>query len=211
MKFDFETHLGAVERSVSALERDGQDARSVTLSRSFTTSVEDLWDAVTNAERIARWFVPISGDLKLGGRYQLQGNATGVITVCEPGSCFEVTWEFGGDVSWVRTRVSADADGLARLTLTHTSLVSEHWHEYGSGAVGVGWEMGFLGMTLYIAYPDKPKLDVATFHTLPEGKAILTGSSHAWGQADIAMGSAHELAEAAVRRTCAFYTGEPIA
>ena len=42
MDFDVEGHLGAVERSVSPLERDGQPARAVTLSRSYATTVEDL-------------------------------------------------------------------------------------------------------------------------------------------------------------------------
>ena len=64
MNFDAEGHLGAVERSVSSQERDGQPARSVTLSRSYATTVDDLWDAVTNGERIPRWFVPISGELQ---------------------------------------------------------------------------------------------------------------------------------------------------
>ena len=82
MGFDFESHLGAVERSVSSLERDGLPAGAVTLSRSYATTVEDLWDAVTNGERIPRWFLPISGELELGGRYQLEGNAGGVITAC---------------------------------------------------------------------------------------------------------------------------------
>ena len=58
MGFDFESHLGAVERSVSSLERDGLPAGAVTLSRSYATTVEDLWDALTNGERIPRWFLP---------------------------------------------------------------------------------------------------------------------------------------------------------
>ena len=69
MAYDVESHLGAVERSVSTLERDGQAACAVTLSRSFATSVEDLWDAVTNLQRIPRWFLPIKGKLEPGGRY----------------------------------------------------------------------------------------------------------------------------------------------
>ena len=66
MQFDVEGHLRAAERSVSSLEREGQPARAVTLSRSFATTVDDLWGAVTNGERIPRWFSPVSGDLQLG-------------------------------------------------------------------------------------------------------------------------------------------------
>ena len=127
MNINGEEHLAAVERSVSILERDGQPAGAVTLSRSFDTTLEDLWQAVTDPGRIPRWSLPVSGELRLGGRYQLEGNAGGVITVCEPLSHFSLTWEFGGDTSWVDFHVSQDADGGARLAVTHTAHLSEHW------------------------------------------------------------------------------------
>ena len=208
MNLNADTHLAAVHRSVSFLERDGQSASAVTLSRSYATTVADLWDAGTSAERIPRWFMPVSGDLELGGRYQLEGNAGGTVTACEPLSHLALTWEFGGDVSWVEIRLSEDGAGFARLTLTHTALLSEHWDQYGPGAVGVGWEMGLLGMALHIEQPDEPKLDEEAFATSPEGKALLTGSSEAWADAAIAAGTAPEIARAAAGRTAAFYTGE---
>ena len=80
MDFDVEDQLSAVERSVSSTLRERQAARAVALSRSYATTVEDLWDAVTNGERLPRWFLPISGELELGGRYQLEGNAGGEVT-----------------------------------------------------------------------------------------------------------------------------------
>ena len=88
------------------MERDGRPARAVTLSRGYATSVEDLWDAVTNPERIPRWFLPVSGELEPGGRYQLEGNAGGLITACEPRSHLALTWEFGEDLSWVEVGFS---------------------------------------------------------------------------------------------------------
>ena len=211
MDLNVENHLRAVKRTVLSLERDTRSARAVTLARSFATTVEDLWDAVTSPERIARWFLPVSGNLELGGRYQLEGNAGGTITQCERPSFLALTWEFGGDVSWVDARLADDGDGRARLTLTHTSLLSDHWTEFGPGAVGVGWEMGLLGMELHLTRPAEPKIDEQTFHTTPEGKALLTGSSEAWGEAAIAAGTNPEAARAAARRTTAFYTGDPVA
>lgn len=210
MELNTESQLGAVERTVSSLERDGQPARAVTITRRYATTVEDLWDAITTAERIARWFLPISGDLELGGRYQLEGNAGGTITHCEPPSSLALTWEFGGDVSWVDVELSRDGPE-ARLALTHTALLTDHWHEFGPGAVGVGWEMGLLGMELHLTRPNEPKIDEQTFHTTAEGKALLTGSSEAWGRAAIAAGADLEAALAAARRTTAFYTGDPVA
>ena len=156
MTLDVEHHLGAAERSVSSLEREGQPARAVVLSRRFPTGVADLWDAVTNGQRIPRWFLPVSGRLEAGGRYQLEGNAGGVITACERPSHFALTWEFGDDGSWVDVRLSDDGNHHARLTLTHTAHLSQHWAEYGPGAVGVGWELDLVGLAIHLAHPTAP-------------------------------------------------------
>ena len=209
MDFDVERHLGAAERSVSSLERDGYPARAVTLSRNYATTVEDLWDAVTNGQRIPHWFLPISGELELGGRYQLEGNAGGVITACVRLSHFALTWEFGEDLSWVEVRLLDDGPRGARLTLTHTAHLSEHWSEFGPGAVGVGWELGLLGLAIHLTRPTEPKPDEVEFVTSPEGRALIKGSSEAWGQAAAAAGAAPDEARAAAARTTAFYTGEP--
>lgn len=208
MSFSVEGQLGAVERSVSSAELEGKPARAVSLSRSYRTDLDDLWDAVTNAERISRWFTPVSGELRLGGRYQLEGNAGGVVTECEPLSRFAVTWEFAGDVSRVEAAVVDEGGGYARATLTHTALLSEHWAAYGPGAVAVGWELGLLGLALHIDSPDEPLPDAEAFATWPDGRAIIVGSSEAWGRAAVAAGEDAEIAEAAAKNTTAFYTGD---
>ena len=95
------------------------------------------------------------------------------------------------------------------MSLTHTAILSEHWDTYGPGAVGVGWEMGLLGMELHLTQPSAPKPDPEEFAMSPDGKALLTGSSEAWAQAAIAAGADPDSARAAARRTTAFYTGEP--
>ena len=67
------------------------------------------------------------------------------------------------------------------MSLTHTALLSEHWDTYGPGAVGVGWEMGLLGMELHLTKPNAPKPDPAEFAMSPDGKALLTGSKRGVG------------------------------
>jgi uncharacterized protein YndB with AHSA1/START domain len=84
MEIDVARVLGLVTRSVTNFEKDGKPASTVTLTRLYETSVDDLWDAVTSPQRIPRWFLPVEGDLQLGGRYQLKGNAGGTITACTP-------------------------------------------------------------------------------------------------------------------------------
>ena len=99
MTLDVDHQISAVTRSVGAKSLESGEARVLTASRVYSTDVADLWDAVTNPERIARWFLPISGDLRQGGRYSLEGNASGTIEECDPPRRFAATWEFGGQVS----------------------------------------------------------------------------------------------------------------
>ena len=206
MQLDITQHLTAASRSVAAGDRDGVPTRAATIARTFPAPMDELWNAVTTVERIEQWFAPITGDLKLGGRYQVQGNAGGVVTACEPPSLFAATWELGGSMSWLEVALEIDAAGT-RLTLTHDFQVSDHWTEYGPGAVGVGWEIGLLGLALHLAAPQEPRLDEEAFATSPEGKAFITQSSDGWCEAAIAFGTDPEAAREAATRTTAFYTG----
>ena len=72
---DVTQQINAVRRQVGTRVLEAGEARTVTVSQSYNAAVEDVWDACTNPERIPRWFLPITGDLRPGGRYQLQGNA----------------------------------------------------------------------------------------------------------------------------------------
>lgn len=208
MTVDFEQHLGAVARSVASREVHGKPARAITLARSYDTTVDDLWDAVTQPERVRRWFLPVSGDLRLGGRFQLEGNAGGEITTCDAPNHLAVTWEIGADTSWVELRLSPEGAERARMALTHTALLSPHWDTYGSGATGVGWELGLVALTLYLSDPNV-ELDEATLTAGAEGKSFMRGSSERWGEASIANGEDRAKALEAVKKTTAFYTGEP--
>ena len=203
-------HLIAVHREVTVLEHEEHSGRIVGLKRSFVTSTEDLWDAITNPKRIVHWFLPISGELKIGGRFKFEGNAEGFIVQCVPRSRLVVTWEFGGDVSRVEVLISKDEFGVASLTLNHMMVFTDHWREYGPGATGVGWEMALLGLDLHLTRPNEPKLDEATFHTTPMGRSLLLSSSDLWGHAAIEAGTDPEVARGAADRTKAFYTGEPL-
>src|SRR5262249_35594997 len=144
--------IGAVTRAVSQREHDGRPARVIVASRSYDTTPADVWDAIPNPERISRWFLPISGELRLGGRYQLQGNAGGEITRCEPPRHLAVTWEFGGEVSWVKVDLSEDGRNGTHLELEHIAHVDDaRWAQFGPGAVGVGWDMTLMGLDRHLA------------------------------------------------------------
>src|SRR5256885_94128 len=90
-------------------------------------------DACTNPERLPRWFLPVTGDLRVGGRYQLASNASGAIERCEPPHGFTATWEYGGSVSWIEVRLSPESEDTTRLELDHITLVADDdkWAQFG--------------------------------------------------------------------------------
>ncbi|TDD28484.1 SRPBCC family protein [Kribbella turkmenica] len=141
---DILEHINAVRREVS---RTGETA-TVVMRRTYRAEPEELWDALTNPERMRRWFWPVSGDFTVGGTYQLENNAGGEILECEPPKRFKVS--FGGPTSLLELRLQPGADASTELELEHT--MSEPPAPGGSGAlwVGPGWDGGLLGLALYV-------------------------------------------------------------
>lgn len=186
---------------------DGE-RKVVTLRRSYNAGIEDVWDACTDADRLKRWFLPVSGDLRLGGSYQFDGQAGGKILRCEPPRLLKVSWLFGENplFSEVTVRLSSE-DGGTLLELRHTADVPpDMWSGYGPGAVGVGWDLGLLGLALHLT--GAPKVEESTFHLTEDGRRCIITSSQAWGRAYTAAGGAPDQVATAVANTTAFYAPE---
>jgi uncharacterized protein YndB with AHSA1/START domain len=200
---------GLVTRTVDTVDHPDGPAKLLVATRSYDTTIDDLWSALTDADRIPRWFMPISGDLAPGGRFQLEGNAGGEILSCEPPQRFEVTWEFGGTTSWVTVQLSAEGTDRTGLELRHLAQVpDELWDQYGPGATGVGWDLALLGLDLHLSSGAavSPE-EVVSWEATPEAHAFKSEISTAWGEASIAAGADPATAKAAAKRTLAFYTG----
>lgn len=95
----------------------------VRLEDRYATDVDDLWSALTDPDRLARWLGEVDGDLREGGEFRAHWFASG--------------WEGTGRVLvcrrphrlLVRTSSPDEPDGEVELTLTpdgdHTVLVLE--------------------------------------------------------------------------------------
>jgi uncharacterized protein YndB with AHSA1/START domain len=208
MEIDIAGVLGLVTRSVRQFEKDGKPASTVTLTRLYDTDVDDLWEALTSAERIPRWFLPVEGELRLGGRYQVKGNAGGTITACTPPTYFAATWEFGGAVSWIDV-ILAPERGRARLTLEHTAIMEDHWKQFGPGAVGIGWDLALTGLARHLASgaPVDQATAMAWMGSL-NGKEFMSQSGERWRAAHVESGEDPASAKERSDRTIAFFRGE---
>jgi uncharacterized protein YndB with AHSA1/START domain len=202
--------INAVERAIGTRTLSAGQARTLTISQTYDATIDDVWDACTNPERLPRWFLPVTGDLQPGGHYQLQDNAHGTIETCQPPTGFDATWEFFGEVSWIEVRLAETQDGTA-LTLAHIAYVDdERWAEFGPGAVGVGWDLTVLGLALHLtAGAGVARMDSEVWSASDEGREFMSMSSGRWRDASIAAGSDAAGAAAAAERTTAFYTGVP--
>jgi uncharacterized protein YndB with AHSA1/START domain len=198
-------------RAVRIGAGDAGDGGTVTgvvlVRRAFPAPIEDVWDACTTAERIGRWLMPVTGDLRLGGKYQLEGNAGGEVLSCEPPRLLRVTWVMGeGPASEVELRLAPGAGAETVLELEHTAIVDPRlWARYGPGSVGVGWDLALLGLFLYLSTgQDRPE-DPAAWATSPDAREFITRGSEAWGAAFRQAGASEAEAASAVAETTAFY------
>lgn len=174
---DIVNELNAIHRDVARRPAaDGAESVSVRLRRSYPAEIEDVWDAVTDPDRLKRWFLPISGELRVGGTFQLEGNAGGEILHCEPPRLLKVT--FGGPASVVELRLSPGGDDETLLELEHTVPLEMAGSGAGALYVGPGWDGGLLALGLFLrgVVTDDP---VAAANS-PEALEFSRQSVHAW-------------------------------
>jgi uncharacterized protein YndB with AHSA1/START domain len=207
---DIIEELQAVSRSVGAGKVPAGEGQMVALHRTYRADIEDVWDAITNPERISRWFLPISGEFRVGGHYQLEGNAGGEILRCEPPKLLQATWLGGGapaGTSEIEVRLSQVGDDQTELVLEHTAIVPpEMWDQFGPGAVGVGWELALVGLSWHIATgAGMSNEDREAFEKSAEARDFMTASADAWRVAHEASGASAEAAAAAAANTVGFY------
>ena len=193
---DIANQLNAIHRQVErrpAADGDGERV-SVLLRRSYDTTVQDVWDAVTDPDRMKRWFLPVSGDLQVGGSFQLEGNAGGEILTCEPPRLLRVT--FGDPNSIVELRLTAQGDGATVLELEHTVPIEIAQSGAGAMWVGPGWDGALLGLGLFLR--GEAAGDPVAAASSPEAQAFSEQSVHAWAAVveDSGTATAEQLAAA---------------
>ena len=206
---DVDQQISAVRRTVGDRTLEAGEARVVTIGQSYDTDAADLWDACTNIERIPRWFLPITGDLRVGGRYRLDGNAHGTVLTCDPPREFTATWECGDDVSWIEVRILDEGTQRSRFELQHIAHVDDHWEQFGPGATGMGYDGALVGLTIHLSTGEAVEQSWGQqWMASPDGRRFTRESGEAWYAANVASGASPDWARAAADRCIAAYLGE---
>ncbi|GMA32886.1 SRPBCC domain-containing protein [Litorihabitans aurantiacus] len=202
--------LAAVGRAMGSAHLPAGDAYTMELRRVYRAELDDVWSALTDVERLARWMGPVTGDLRAGGSFEVAGAEHGDILRCEPPHLLRVSWMFGPEAdAWpgtseVEIRLAVDGPGRTWLELVHAaSVVEPMFPTYGPGAGGVGWDLHLRGLAILLHHGESP--DHSDFRASELGRAYVRGSAAAWGEAHLAAGGDPSEVAAAVRATTAFY------
>jgi uncharacterized protein YndB with AHSA1/START domain len=112
--------------------------RSLRYVRVFDVSPEELWDAITNPDRIARWMrtEQMTFEHHVGGNVHYRWGGTdesiGTVKVFDPPHAVEYTWREGSETSTVRFELRRIDHGV--------ELMLHHWNLGPDCAgIGAGW------------------------------------------------------------------------
>ena len=110
------------------------------LEREFKAPIEDVWAAVTESDRLARWIGrwdgdPTSGSVLFHMLFE-EGDSAEVVEIrhCDPPRAVHVTTR-AGDQVWLLDVDLRHSDGVTTLTFTHRGVTVEQ-----SQDMGPGWE-----------------------------------------------------------------------
>jgi uncharacterized protein YndB with AHSA1/START domain len=143
---------------------DGKGA--VRMEDRFDTDIDDLWSALTDPRRLARWLGEVTGDLRLGGEFRYRffasgAEGTGRVEACEPpGRLLLKTANPGQpDDHFMEATLTADGD--------QTTLV---WEERGMpvellAPYGAGIQIHVEDLAAHVARRERADID-ARWHEL---------------------------------------------
>ena len=182
---DILDQINATHRAIGSQPVTTGEGRSLLLRRSYDAPIEDVWHACTDPRRIARWLAPVTGELRPGGSFQVEGNATGTILRCEEPALLKVTWEYGPDsITEVEIRLAKGTGGGTIIELEHASpadvvdALVRSQGPVGPVGIGGGWDLALIGLDHLLHGED---FDTAAWKSTPESRACAIRSYHAWG------------------------------
>ncbi|MFB4192939.1 SRPBCC domain-containing protein [Streptomyces carpaticus] len=169
------------------------EARTILIRRHYPARLVDVWDAVTDPAQLAQWFLPVDGELELGGHFRIEGNASGEILRCEAPNLLAVTWDFGtGPSSEVIVRLADVSATEAALELEQAPVpdviemdgrrFDPVLNDYDTGlfGLGTGWELALISLGRFLR--GEPITDPAAWEEAPEVQNFAVRCGEIWAE-----------------------------
>ena len=171
----------ATEHGFRHLTIPAGPARSATFRRTYDASIDDVWDACTNPERLARWYQPVEGDLRVGGTFTQGEMGGGRIVACEAPRLLKLALG-PGDPSpdQLELRLSSAPDGTTLLEVEHATTLDSH--EIGGQmydavyCMGGGYGPRLLALDMHLHDALPANLDVTQMHMREEFRPAIESS-----------------------------------
>ena len=140
--------------------RSAEGVGVVRIEDRYDTDIDDLWSAITDPVRLARWFGEVDGELAQGVEFRVRiadaGERTGQVDACEPPQRVMVTTR-ETEESYRRGQGVPPFDAVWEITLTadgdQTILVIEvkGMPLDKIAFYGVGWQIHAENLAAYFA------------------------------------------------------------
>ena len=162
------------------------EARAAVFRRSYDAPIDDIWEACTDPDRLKRWFLPVTGDLRLGGTFDLGGFLRCEVLRCDPPTLVAFSQAYEDlPVDEIELRLSPGDNGTTVVELVHAT-VSEEFEWDGRlvdalSLMGTGWEPGLVALELYLGGAMPDDFDMDAFRAQPEIAAIADRAHKVWG------------------------------
>lgn len=160
-------------------------ARVAVFTRVYETTVEDLWDACTNPDRLRRWYVPVTGDLRVGGVFAQVNMGSGTVLECDAPRFLKVS--LGGGADEIELRVSPGPhDGSATLHLEHATTLDDHeiaGQRYDAiFCMGGGYYPRLQALNDHLRGTLPDDYDATAYHLDPQMRPVIQRGSNAMAQ-----------------------------
>lgn len=142
-------HTGPNNAILGSL-RAADDKGVVRMEGRYDTDIDDLWSALTDPQRLARWIAAVDGDLRLHGEFRASFTSgwegPGRVDVCDPPRRLLVTMAPGGDDETViEAELVAEGD-QTQLAVEERGLPLEE-----VAAHGAGWQAHMEDLVAHVA------------------------------------------------------------
>lgn len=136
-------------RMLGSMRRIDEKRGAVRMEDVYDTDIADLWSALTEPDRLARWIARVEGDLRVEGTVQTQFTSTwegpGRIDVCEAPNHLVVTMEPGTEDETVIEAVLKPEGARTRLVVEERGLPLDVLYEHGAG-----WQVHVEDLAAYV-------------------------------------------------------------
>jgi uncharacterized protein YndB with AHSA1/START domain len=131
----------------------------VRMEDTFDTGIDDLWSALTDPQRLARWIARVEGDLRLGGQFRASFTSgwegPGRVDVCDPPRRLLVTMaQDQDDETVIAAELIPDGD-RTRLVVEERGLPLNEAADHGAG-----WQAHVEDLAAHLA--GRPRADWRT-------------------------------------------------